>query len=385
MRKRKILLLTNIISPYINDLLNHLSKYEEIDFTVKACAYTEPDRKWRLDFLESSKYKYEIIKDSYMLKQPGKNRFIYIGGWSVISEILQNKYDLIIFKGGTRIIGPLAAFAAKFSRTQTVLWEQNSFYTTNTLLKKIIKKIYINDKIFDCFIAYGEQVKDLILDFNPQAKVATVMSPINNEKYRKKYLKYKNKRSLIRQRLEIQKEEKIILYVGRFVKEKNLFSLLTAAEKLKKTLKTPLKFILVGGGDLEETLKTRITQLGLENEVKLVPFQGFDRLSMFYTAADLFVLPSSFEPWGLVVNEAMNFNLPVVVSDRVGCAKSLVNEGYNGYIYSIYNDFEIAEKITKALNNSTQFGKKSSEKIKKVSFKQVCETIVALAGRNEQG
>jgi len=378
MKKKKILLLTNIISPYISDLFNHLSQFSEIDLTVKACAYTEPDRKWQLDFLKSPQYKYEIIKDAYMLKQPGKNRFFYFGGWSVISEILQNRYDLVIFKGGTRVIGPLAALAARFSNAQTVLWEQNSFYTTNTLLKKIVKKLYINDRIFDRFIAYGEQVKELILDFNPQAKVSTVLSPINNEKYRKNYFKYKRKRNLIKKKLGLKQDEKIILYIGRFVAEKNLFSLLTAAEKLKKTQKFPFKFVLVGGGDLEERLNARIGEMGLENEVKLVPFQGFDRLSMFYTIADMFILPSSFEPWGLVVNEAMNFNLPIVVSDRVGCAKSLVIDGYNGYVYSLHNEFEMTDKIVKAVNNSVKLGEKSAEKIKEVSFKQVCETLISL-------
>ena len=115
MKKKKILLLTNIISPYINDLFNHLATYDEIDFVVKACAYTEPDRKWNLDFLKTSEYDYEIIKDTYMLKQPGKNRFVYFGGWSVILEILQNKYDVIIFKGGTRFVGPILAFTVGVS------------------------------------------------------------------------------------------------------------------------------------------------------------------------------------------------------------------------------------------------------------------------------
>jgi len=378
MKKKKVLLLTNIISPYINDLFNHLSEYDEIDFTVKACAFTEPDRKWALDFLNTSRYNYEIIKDVCMLKQPGKNRFVYFGGWSVINEILQNKYDLVIFKGGTRFIGPMSAFIAKFSNTKTILWEQNSFYTTNTFLKKLIKKIYINDAIFDKFIAYGDHVKELILNFNPKAEIYTALSPIYNEKYRNNYLRLNRKKNLIKRKLGIKPEEKVILYVGRFVTEKNLFSLLSAIEKLKNNDSYPFKLLLVGGGDLEISLKEEINHSGLDNEVILVPFQGFNKLSMFYTAADLFVLPSSFEPWGLVVNEAMNFNLPVVVSDRVGCANSLVKDGCNGYVFSLNNNDELAEKIGKALDNADLMGKKSAEIIENVSFQQVCKTIVSM-------
>jgi len=378
MKKKKILFLTNIISPYINDLFNHLSAYDEVDFVVKACAYSEPDRKWRLDFLKTSTYEYEILKDICLLKQPCKNRFIYLGGLSVVLEILRNKYDLIIFKGGTRFVGPLGVLAAKLSKTQIVLWEQNSFHTTNTLAKKIFKKMYINDKLFDKFIAYGSQVKELILNFNPNANIFTTLSPINNEKYKKSFLKFKKKRNLIKTKIGLNQDEKTILYVGRFVSEKNLFSLLTAAENLKNSAQFPFKFLLIGGGDLEKELKKKILQMDLENEVKLIPFQNFNRLSMFYTIADLFVLPSSFEPWGLVINEAMNFKLPVIVSDRVGCANSLVKNGDNGYVYNLCNNDELVEKIIKTLNNSTELGNKSAEMIENIGFQQVCETLISM-------
>jgi len=56
-------------------------------------------------------------------------------------------------------------------------------------------------------------------------------------------------------------------------------------------------------------------------------------LSAFYAASDCLVLPSEYEPWGLVVNEAMAAGLPVIVSDKVGCAADLVRSGENGVVY----------------------------------------------------
>jgi len=265
-----------------------------------------------------------------MLKQPHKNRFVYFGGLSVILEILQNKYDLIIFKGGTRFIGPICALIAKLSKAKTVLWEQNSLHTTNTFLKKFVKSIYINDKIFDKFIAYGDHVKELILSFSPKANIFNVLSPIDNETYRNRYLKLEKKKNLIRKKLDLNKEAKIILFIGRFVEQKNLFSLLTAAEKLKES-DNPVKFLLVGGGDLEKELEEKITQMDINKEIKIIPFQHFNKLTMFYTIADLFVLPSSFEPWGLVVNEAMSYGCPAIVSDKCGCVPELVTDGETGW------------------------------------------------------
>ena len=377
MKKKKVLFLTNIISPYINDLFNHLSIYDEIDFVVKACAYTEPDRKWSLDFLKTSEYEYEIIKDTCRLKQPGKNRVVYLGGWSVILEILQNKYDVIIFKGGTRFIGPVCVISAKLRGIKIILWEQNSFNTTNTFFKKLFKKLYINDKIFDKFIAYGSHVKELILNFNPDSanKIELAFSAINNDKFRKRYEKLKNKRKLIRKKLNINENEKIVLFIGRFVKEKNLFNLINAMNLIKKSNKN-IKCIMVGNGNFEKEIKEKVDNLKLNDVVKIVEFQQLKKLTMFYALADVFVIPSAFDHWPIVAAEAMNFALPVVTSDKAGI-KDIIENGQNGYIYKVNNDKQLADSIIKALKNRKKFGINAYQTIEKINFDQVCETLVS--------
>lgn len=67
--------------------------------------------------------------------------------------------------------------------------------------------------------------------------------------------------------------------------------------------------------------------------------------------ADVLVLPSSFEPWGLVLNEAMCFRLPVIVSDRVGAAADLVRDGVNGFIYPVGNIQSLADRLQRVLAN----------------------------------
>jgi glycosyltransferase involved in cell wall biosynthesis len=81
--------------------------------------------------------------------------------------------------------------------------------------------------------------------------------------------------------------------------------------------------------------------------------------------ADVFVLPSKEEPWGMVVAEAMCFGLPVITSDRVGAAMDLVKDGYNGFIFPAGNSKELANCIEKLINLSSEerllFGKRSKE------------------------
>ena len=86
-----------------------------------------------------------------------------------------------------------------------------------------------------------------------------------------------------------------------------------------------------------------------------------------YSQADLFILPSTSEPWGLVVNEAMRCELPVLVSSRCGCAEDLVNEE-TGWVADPFDEQAMAETISKAarlprerLNAMGRAGRRLSE------------------------
>lgn len=381
-KQARVLFLTNIISPYMHDLFNNLANYQdEIDFQVYACADKEPDREWSMDFLEKAKYKFKIMRDVLLFKAPGKNRFVYFGGLSLIWELFNSKYDVIVFKGGTRFVGPICAVLAKLLGVKTILWEENSIETTNTRLKKLIKGLYINKNLFSSFIAYGTPVKQLIekLNDNVQDKIYFSLSPIDNDKYRSRFLKLSSKKSLIKKYLNIPPEKQIILFVGRFVDEKNIFTLLKSIKNLVLSGKKDILCLIAGGGMLEKELKDYVKDNKLNSYVNIIPFLQFNKLTMLYSIADLFVLPSRWEPWGLVVNEAMNFNLPVIVADKVGCANDLVKHNVNGYIFPYDNSDKLAEYLYRALDNAEYMGKNSYNVIKKISFNQVCETIIQSA------
>jgi glycosyltransferase involved in cell wall biosynthesis len=84
-----------------------------------------------------------------------------------------------------------------------------------------------------------------------------------------------------------------------------------------------------------------------ENGVVFLPgFRQVGELPRFYAGAGAFVHASLSEQWGLVVNEAMACALPVLVSDRCGCAKDLVQDGVNGYTFVVYPMIRLAEKFS---------------------------------------
>lgn len=149
-------------------------------------------------------------------------------------------------------------------------------------------------------------------------------------------------------RKKLQLPEQYFLYVGRLSPEKNLLRLLEAyqihCQHMLEDNQKSWSLVLVGSGSQEHELKLRAKQLGLQN----VCWEGFKQLGTlpyYYGLASALILPSTSEPWGLVVNEAMACSLPVLISDRCGCLLDLVFPGINGYVF---NPFEV-ENIANAL------------------------------------
>jgi glycosyltransferase involved in cell wall biosynthesis len=86
---------------------------------------------------------------------------------------------------------------------------------------------------------------------------------------------------------------------------------------------------------------------------------------------DVFVLPSIHEPWGLVVNEAMNAGKAIVVSDQVGCQPDLVEDGDNGVVFPARNVSALADALERVLEGPTVYrkmGERSLERIQAFSF-----------------
>ena len=125
-----------------------------------------------------------------------------------------------------------------------------------------------------------------------------------------------------------------LLTVSRFIPEKNLGFLLEAyAEFVSAMPESRLPLVIVGDGPERSMLEARIRSLAMERVVRLPGFRQYDDLPSIYAGARAFILPSVFEPWGLVVNEAMAAGLPVLVSTSCGCAADLVREGINGFTF----------------------------------------------------
>ena len=155
--------------------------------------------------------------------------------------------------------------------------------------------------------------------------------------------------------------ENYFLASARFVEKKNLLNLIRAyaryrelAEKTRKPASDPRPpaadlwfLVLLGDGPLRSDLSHLISDLRLQHSVLLPGFIQYGELPVYYACAKAFLHASTVEQWGLVVNEAMASGLPVLVSNRCGCARDLVHEGVNGFTFNPRDIEQLAQLMLK--------------------------------------
>jgi glycosyltransferase involved in cell wall biosynthesis len=127
-------------------------------------------------------------------------------------------------------------------------------------------------------------------------------------------------------------DEPRFLYVGRLSIEKGLDDLFAAFCILQRRL-PGARLDFVGAGPLADDLKKRATKLNMTHAISFLGSKSLEEISALFQTCTALVLPSHSEPWGLVVNEALSYGCPVVVSSACGCVPDLVREGVTGYAF----------------------------------------------------
>lgn len=171
-------------------------------------------------------------------------------------------------------------------------------------------------------------------------------SRIRNEDY-----KSSASRNDLRHRIGASDDDFVILFAGKLMGLKRLMLLLDAIDHMNKN---GFIVVIVGDGPLREQVRRRCEQV-LANKWFMAGFVNQSEIGQYYAAADVLVLPSMRETWGLVVNEAMTFGVPAVVSDTVGCAPDLVLPGVTGAIFKSGDANALADAIEAVRRQSAQY------------------------------
>ncbi len=198
----------------------------------------------------------------------------------------------------------------------------------------------------------------------PSDRIFLGYDAVDNDYFARSAKEVRSKKEELRKKFELP--ESYFLASARFIEKKNLFRLLKAYSEYRKQTEVESRkekvevwdLVLLGDGPLRESLNSELCKSGLafgcvtaaldlRDHVHLPGFKQYDELPTYYGLASAFVHASTTEQWGLVVNEAMASGLPVLVSNRCGCAPDLVQEGRNGFAFDPENIEQLAGLMLK--------------------------------------
>ena len=301
---------------------------------------------------------------------------------SIWNELRKNRPDVVVFTfwmNPTWWVGVLAC-----------LWFRiPSFYMTDTNLQverakgrwqALAKKILLGKGLFRLssgFLCSGEANRQLFRHWGvPDKKLVPFAYSWGYQALLQGSDELKLQKQQMKAQLGIPDGAYVILFCGRLSKEKRPMDLLEAYRRVSSPHKA---LIFVGDGELRPLLQDFVDSHSLDS-VSLFGFQDRREIPRFYAISDVLVLPSSRETWGMVVNEAMCFGLPVVVSDQVGAASDLVMHGKNGFIFPAGDVEALANNIKQLMELSEEersaMGTLSSDLIKEWSERDLGECLV---------
>lgn len=223
------------------------------------------------------------------------------------------------------------------------------------LRKKQIKAINHAKKIL---CAAKWQVDDLAKKEIPKNKLEYVPLGTDTNLYKPR------NRNLLRKVLNIR-EEKIVLFVGQLLKEKGVDSLLKSIYCLEGEIRERTKFIFIGEGPEKDCMIRLAREKGILNSVKFTGYIGKDYLSNWYSAADIFVLPSLGEGRPMVINEAMASECAIIATHVKGISEQ-ITDGRNGFLIEPGNYKSLASKMSYLLENedvATSMGRNGRKEI----------------------
>jgi glycosyltransferase involved in cell wall biosynthesis len=202
---------------------------------------------------------------------------------------------------------------------------------------------------------------------------------VDNEYFQQRSLEAVTKREELRRELDIDEERPVILFASKLQRRKHCCDLLDAYHILiKGRVSGPLPYlVIVGDGEERAALEEQARINGL-NDVRFCGFRNQSELPGFFDIASVFVLPARHEPWGLVVNEAMNAATAVVISDDVGCHPDLVTDGVEGFVFPVGDVNALAEALLRVLatpETAVKMGQNALQRIRAWSFE---EDVLAL-------
>lgn len=334
---KKILLIHPALAPYREDYFNELSDISDLTvvFLCKNAIYNVFDQD---SMRKNIKYKYEYLTTGMNIR----GRVVRTG----IIKLIKKHLPEIVIVSEYNINTLYLVMINRFITNNNIIYvmtddNKSMVYDDSGWIKRRVKAVIL--KRVKGIIVLSEEVKNEYI--NKYKNIDNIyVHPLlhNDDIFRNKIAKAYNKSMQYYSEYKLQKKI-VVLFVGRLVKEKNVLNMIKA---MSLVIQKNNNIIMVFVGEGPE--KTEIAKIAKNNNVCnnviMIGKQYGDNLYAWYNIGDVLLLPSNYEPFGAVINEALISGIPVMMSVNVG-AKELVSEYNQGTIVRHENIVDMANDI----------------------------------------
>ncbi|MBZ5589443.1 MAG: glycosyltransferase family 4 protein [Acidobacteriia bacterium] len=300
---------------------------------------------WDVDLLAG----YEHVFLRNVARRPDVSRFSGCDTPEVVQEITNAKFDAFVVTGwylrshwqairGCRRLGVpvLARGDSQLDTGRPLLRRLAGGFVHRWVMRR-----------FDGFLVVGKRNEEYLRHYGaPANKIFFAPHCVDNEWFSSRAQSAATQRPATRRELGCGGDARLVLFVGKLIPKKRPLDVVEAVARLRADGANAVA-AFVGSGALEGAVRSRAAALDVP--IRITGFRNQSELPAMYAAADVLVLPSASETWGLAVNEAMACGLQAVVSDRVGCGPDLVEPGVTGEVFRCGATAGLAAGLARAL------------------------------------
>ena len=298
---------------------------------------------WDVDLLNG--YHHRFLRN--VAAAPSLSRFAGCDTPDVHVAIGAGRFDAFIVTGWHLKTFWQAVRACRKAHVPVLVRGDSQLQTPRPLATRLAKAVTHRWLVcqFDGFLVVGARNREYLLHYGaPPDRLFSAPHSVDTAWFASHAAAHRGNRDTLRLNWGIDAQTLAALFVGKLIPKKRPRDLLRALAKPGGAGR--LVAVFVGSGELEPMLRS-------EAKALQVPayFEGFKNqtaLPEYYVAADVLVLPSDGgETWGLVVNEGMASGLPAVVSDAVGCAPDMIEEGGTGFTFPVGDAEALADRLAR--------------------------------------
>jgi 1,2-diacylglycerol 3-alpha-glucosyltransferase len=339
--KHRLVILTEIISPYRTPLFNALSGCAGVGLHVIFLAETDPHlRQWTV-YKDEIKFSYEVLPS--WRKHLGPYNVLL--NRDVAPALAAASPDVILCGGYSYLASWQALRWARSRKVPFLLWSESNqqdlrrgFVPVEFLKRNFLRRC-------DAFVVPGRSALEYLLGHNvPEDRIFTAPNAVDNQLFATTAGCARQNEASRRRALGLPGS--YFIFVGRLVEEKGVFDLLSAYARLDEPLRQTYGLVFVGDGALRRQVEERASAVS-PGMIKFLGFVQREELPEYYALAQALILPTYTDTWGLVVNEAMACGLPVILSRAAGCAADLVKDNANGLLVPPRDVTALASAMTR--------------------------------------